>query len=99
VATGNNALEKTIKMLINDRVDLIIESPLVMKAKLHELGLTDKVVTVARLGDEIPVYIACSPAPPDRQKYVDILSEEVLQLRKNGELAKILEKYGLEDWK
>ena len=99
VATGNNALDKLIKMLLNDRVDLVLESPLVMKAKLHELGLTDKIVPVARLGEEIPVYVACSPAQPNRQKYVDILSTEMPHLRKNGELAKILDKYGLQDWK
>lgn len=43
--------------------------------------------------------IAFSPALPQSEKYAEILSAGIAELRKSGELKQILSKYGLEDWK
>jgi polar amino acid transport system substrate-binding protein len=45
------------------------------------------------------VYIAFSPGNPKSQEYAQILSKGIQQLRASGELATILKKYGMSDWK
>lgn len=71
-----------------------------MKAKLKELKLSGELVSAGRLADSSPMYIACSPANKERsKKLVNWVDEGTRKLRESGELQKIMEKYGLSDWK
>jgi len=45
------------------------------------------------------VYIAFSPFFKQSKTYAKILSDGIIKYRKNGKLQKILNKYGLKDWK
>lgn len=98
VSKGADALEKNIKKLIAGRVDLIIESPPVMNAKLAEMGLTDKITLATTLNDPSALYVACTPAKAASKEYAKLLTEGVRELRASGELANIMAKYGLKDW-
>lgn len=95
---GNNALEQNIKKLIAGRLDVVAESTMVMNAKLQELKVAGQLKSVGDLDEPYDVYIACSPAKPSSQKYVDMLSKGMEELRASGELKAILDKYGLKDW-
>ena len=99
VSKGNSALEKNIKMLLAGRVDIAIESPAVMEAKLSEMGVAGKVVELTTLNDPSGLHIACSPNKPTSELYTQQLSAGVKKLRASGELVKIMAKYGLTDWK
>jgi len=96
---GEAALENNIEKLLAGRISVIAEAPLVMNAKLKELGLQGKVRPAGRLNEGEAVYIACSPAKPRSRRLVDWFDAGIKALRRSGELAKILAKYAMTDWK
>ncbi len=96
---GKEALAKNIKMLLAGRLDVIVESQLVMEGKLAEMGNTGKIVEIAKLGEPNELYVACSPAKASSEEYARLLTDGTRALRDSGELKVILDKYGLKDWK
>ncbi len=95
---GEEALEKNIRKLLAGRISVVIEAPLVMNAKLTELGVKDKIVSAGRFNRGQGIYIACSPAKESSRKYVRWFDEGISALRKSGQLARILQRYSLRDW-
>lgn len=71
-----------------------------MKAitKLQELNLSGELVSAGTLTSSTPMYIACSPVKDISKQLVKWVDEGTRKLRKSGELAKIMAKYGLKDW-
>ncbi len=98
VINANNALEQNIKKLLAKRIDALVESDLVMSAKLRDMNLLNDIKSSGQLAEATNMYIACSPAKPGSQKLVDAFNTGLTELRQSGELARILEKYGLKDW-
>jgi polar amino acid transport system substrate-binding protein len=99
VLNANNALEQNIKKLNAGRIDALVESHLVMNAKLMEMGLLDNIVPAGALTESEPIFIACSPAKASSKTYTALFSEGIKKLRASGQLKTILGKYGLSDWK
>ena len=98
VINANNALEQNIKKLLLGRIGAVIESHLVMEAKLKSMNATNKVKSAGVLVEAENMYIACSPAKSTSKEYVKLFSGGIKELRTSGELKKILDKYGLKDW-
>ena len=98
VIKGNNALENNVKKLLAGRIDALIESHLVMEAKLKEMGKSNDIVGAGLLAEADNMYIACSPAKAQSKQLVQWFTEGLIKLRANGELQKVLSKYGLSDW-
>ncbi|GLT16922.1 hypothetical protein GCM10007938_06990 [Vibrio zhanjiangensis] len=96
---GNNALEKNIKKLQSKRIDAVIDSKLVMDAKLKEMNLTGQIVSAGTVDEQYSLYIACGPNNPKSQSIVSALDTGIKQLRSQGEVNSIMQKYGLTDWK
>ncbi|MBI2380277.1 MAG: transporter substrate-binding domain-containing protein [Gammaproteobacteria bacterium] len=96
---ADNGLEQNIKKLQAGRVNVVVESESVMKAKLADMGMSDQIRSAGTLTDPVPMYIACSPAKASSKEYARLLGEGVRQLRASGELKAILDKYGLKDWR
>lgn len=94
---GNDALEKNIKKLSAGRIDVVIESPNVMKAKLQELGLSN-MKQVGTLGEPSEMFIACSPAKASSVGYIKLIEEGTAQMRASGQLQQIMGRYGMSDW-
>ena len=99
VMKSNNALENNIKKLLAGRLDTLIESHLVMNAKLKNMGKSSDIIAAGLLAPADDMYIACSPAKAHSKKLVQWFSDGLKKLRASGELQKILTKYGLKDWK
>lgn len=99
LTVGDNALEQNIKKLAAGRIDALIESPSVFNAKLKDLHMEDQFEQAGTLSDIVDVYVACSPAKESTKTYAKLISDGTEELRQSGELAKILAKYGLKDWK
>lgn len=97
--SGDKALELNIKKLLRGRIDTTPESVYVMQAKLMEMQLSDRIVPAGTLTKGRPIYIACSPDKTITQRYIQWLDAGTKRLRASGELAKILSRYGLKDWK
>lgn len=99
VAFGNDPLERVIKKLSNDRVDVAIETGEVFWYTANKLNLKDQFSAAGLALDSEKVYIAFTPEKEKSQEYANILSEGMKELRQSGELQKIMERYGLDDWK
>ena len=98
IVTGNNALNKNIKKLLLGRIDALIEDKSVFNYHLHSTQAPDEFTDAGAAYSE-KVYIAFSPKIANSKNYAEILSNTIEELRTNGELAIILKKYGMEDWR
>ncbi|MGH1460942.1 MAG: substrate-binding periplasmic protein [Neptuniibacter sp.] len=92
-------LAKAIKLLHKKRVDALIEADPVFWYTAQTLGLQDQFKTAGRSNEPEHSYITFSPALPTSKNYAQILSAGIESLRANGDLARILSKYGLSDWR
>lgn len=99
VLGGEDALSKNILKLAANRIDTVIESVPVMRAKARELGLEDKFRLAGALAEPQPLYIACSPNKASSEELVSKVDRVTKDLRASGELKRIMRKYGLTDWK
>ena len=80
-------------------IDAIVDNEAVILHVARRMGVNDQ-IKLAGHGSEIAyIYIAFSPKRADSQRYARMLSAGVVQLRRTGQLAVILSKYGLKDWK
>lgn len=99
VMTGHQPLQRNILKLLNNRIDAIVDNEAVILNVARRMGVNDQ-IKPAGYGSEVAyIYIAFSPKRADSQRYAQLLSEGIVQLRLNGQLAEILSKYGLKDWK
>nr|BFD62196.1 ABC transporter substrate-binding protein [Bdellovibrio sp. HM001] len=99
--SGDRPLEQMIRMLNARRLDGFIENPLVLQYLTHTNHHKFENYKIAGwVEDEaVDLFIAFSPNNPHSETYADILSRGVEELRRNGELQRILNKYNLHDWK
>jgi polar amino acid transport system substrate-binding protein len=96
---GNDALTKNIRKLYAKRINTVIESVPVMRAKARELGLEGAIKLVGAFAEPQPLYIACAPDKPRSHELIELVNATTKKLRASGELEKIMQKYGLTDWK
>jgi polar amino acid transport system substrate-binding protein len=99
LSNGDNALPLLIKMLLDKRIDEIIENSMVMDHGISEFKAWDKLQDAGTDGIAYNVYIGFSPKNPRSKRYAKLLSDGIADLRKTGELNDILRKYGLVDWR
>lgn len=98
--TGENTVERNIKLTINGRTTAFLEDNQVALYNINKLGFNKQIKTAGTLGNALKVYIAFSPKLPKKQAdlYGKILTEGIEDLRASGELQTILENYNLKDW-
>lgn len=63
------------------------------------IGLLDKIKPAGYGVEPAYIYIAFSPNRPESPMLAQQLSDGIRELRSNGQLKKILDRYGLLDWK
>lgn len=93
--SGDTALDQNIKKLIAGRIDILIESGIVMSYKIKKEHLEDQ---IRRLGG-IPqgnIYIAFSPALPASAKLKQQFDEGMIKLKKTEYLPHLYKLYGLQ---
>ncbi len=93
----NMLLPRTLKLLRQKRITAFIENKYVFYYTLKHNEIKDIKEVGTRGSDKL--YIAFSPKNPRSKEYALILSEGMSEIRTSGELKKILDKYGLKDWK
>jgi polar amino acid transport system substrate-binding protein len=96
---GENPLEKNLKKLLGKRIDITIDDEVVIQFTARKMGIDGSIRNAGRLSTQNPVVIGFSPKNPKSAEYDLILSQGVENLRKTGELDKILANYGMTDWK
>ena len=95
---GKFAIEKNITALTSGKIDVIVDSKNVLDATLKKLDEANKIEFAGAATPPIKLYIACSPAIKQSQEYVSHINNGLIELRANGKLNGILNKYGLTDW-
>ncbi len=98
---GRTASEKNIKRLAAGWLDVIIEDEAVF---LFQAGKLNKRSGFRLADSEVPcsddyIYIAFSPSEAKAEEYAALLSEGIRNMRASGELAALLARYNLTDWK
>jgi polar amino acid transport system substrate-binding protein len=97
---GDAPLENNLRKLSKGRISVTVDDSLVVKATLELEKLTGAVKEAGLLGEPTPVYAGvCPQKDPAREGLGKILDSGIAKLRKTGELKKILDTYGMSDWK
>jgi polar amino acid transport system substrate-binding protein len=99
IATGESPLESNIHKLERGRLTAVLETTPVFWYTVGQLELNDRFRSAGIATEPQKAYIAFSPVNSHSAEYARILSEGIAALRASGELARILQKYHLEDWK
>lgn len=96
--SGSNASALLPDLLVAGRVDIVVDSNLVVDYAIAERQLKDKVRAAGTLSEPVEFHMACTPTNPRSTEYVRLLDEGITRLRSSGELDKIMARYGLKDW-
>ncbi|WP_415062810.1 substrate-binding periplasmic protein [Bdellovibrio sp.] len=98
--SGERPLEQVIKMLESGRLDAFIENPLALHYALKNQNLPTETLKVAGwVSAQDPfLFIGFTPNNPESKTYATIVTKGIQELRRNGNLKRILDKYNLEDW-
>lgn len=96
-ATGETPLESSFKKILARRSDVVVNNGSVMAYTLKQMDLLEA-FTVKPTGKNVPLYIGLSPKIKDAKAISNLIDNGIATSRKSGELAVLLQKYGLSDW-
>lgn len=96
---GNSAKQQNLTKMQKGRIHIFVEDSAVMAAFLKKHPKFDKIKSAGIANDGEKVFIAFSPNNTNSKQFAKDLSEGIKAMRKDGRLKKILDKYGVEDWK
>ena len=94
---GDDATQKNLQKVLNGRTDVYLDDPNMVIRVASKMGIADQIKFTGNVSPT-PHYIGFTPRKETSRKYADILGQGMKALRASGELAKILEKYGMTDW-
>lgn len=88
-----------VKKLKAKRIDVVIDDKSVLNYLAKSIGANKDLKVLSPIAPADPIYLGFSGAKEVSKTYAKDFDEGMSRLRASGELAKILEKYGLSDWK
>ena len=94
---GENPLMLNIDHLNDGKIDTIVENPFVFNYFTENKNIRDH-FEEAGCTEGDPLYIGFSPKNPRAKEFAKILENGIEELRKDGTLGKIIQKYSLKDW-
>lgn len=94
---GSSPLLDNLKNLDEKKIDTLVENPFVFNYLTERKKIRDN-YEEAGCTEGDPLYIGFSPKNPRSKEFAKILTEGIEELRKDGTIAKIIEKYSLKDW-
>ncbi len=99
VLHGGEPLKRNLTKLMNGRVQAVVDTEAAIRFFAKEMNILDQ-LDCAGYGDEPAfIYIAFSPGRAESARYAELLSQGIVAMRASGELQRILDRYGLKDWK
>ncbi len=98
VLSGQDAINRGLAMVARRRLDAFIEDRDVAAYTITQMELEQQLVVGDPVGSAIKLYIAFSSKLPQSKQYAQVLNDGIVALRASGELAQILNRYGIKDW-
>lgn len=95
--SGDNVTEDLINLLIESKIDAMVEDSNVVDYLLESKGYRNLFVYVP-LGEQSSVSIGFSPKDPLSPTYAKLIDEKLAAMRASGALADLLGRYGVRDW-
>ena len=92
--SGPHALHSNIKKLVKGRIDFTVDEVSVLTYTSNQLNLKHKIKPIHTISS-VPLYLGFSPKDPKGKEYAALASKTLRQMKKDGTLAKIFEKYGV----
>jgi len=99
IATGDTPLESNMGKLLYGRIQGIVADKNVFRYVADQKGISDSFYYGGSLTSGVPLYVAFSPHLESSKDYSKMWTDGLIRLRQTGELAILLSKYGLADWK
>lgn len=97
--SGDYPLTNNIKKLLAGKIDATTVTSTTMLYTAKKMGVLEKIQPAGTAGLGRKVYLVFSPAKQSSRQFAKLLDEGLREMRTNGELGKILDRYGLSDWK
>lgn len=97
LVSGDHATGDLIKLLLDKKVDGIVEDATVIEYTLSQMGM-DGLFDLIPVSEKSQIFLVFSPKVTNGQALADALDAGVAELRASGRLAEILRAYGLKDW-
>lgn len=97
--SGNQALLRIFQMIARGRTDATAEDSMVAAYLLQNSGLKQSIDNAGCYQGSLDFYVGFSPHNPASAARARILGEAMAELRSSGQLARILGRYGLVDWR
>jgi polar amino acid transport system substrate-binding protein len=97
--SGNKALLRIFKMIELGRTQATAEDSMVATYLLQTSGLKQRIGNVGCYPGHLDFYVGFAPNNPQSAERARHLTQTMSELRSSGELAKILARYGLTDWR
>lgn len=94
---GERSTANLLKLLENGYIDILLEDKNIFD--FHTKNVNSRVLAEGGMLPPDQLYIGFSPNNKHAQKYADLVSSGIAEMRETGELANILADYGLSDWK
>lgn len=97
IYTGDSPLPEAIRELKEGAIVAMPETMTVFIWNVRELGYATNDFRMAYVHEGDDFFVAFAPSETGR-RYAKLFDEGIAQLRKSGEFARILQRYGLSDW-
>lgn len=98
LVTGEQMVERNLNMLLSEHIDVYLETEYVAFYTAKKLGLDQHFRIAGEQGSSTPLFIGFSPQSKSSAGYAREFDRGVRKLRRNGQLQKLLNKYGIKDW-
>ncbi len=99
IVNRDDPLDLALRDLVAHRVDVLVDDPNVVTAAAARLGIAGRIRPAGQLPESLDLYFACTPAGERGSTILDKLNAGIRRLRASGELAAILARYGMKDWR
>ncbi len=94
VAKGTTPLKDNIDRLLNGKIDILVESKVVMDYTIRNERLSDKIVWAGSAPQDY-VYLAFSPALPQSKQLAAVYDAAIRSMKTNGRLKQFYASYGM----
>ncbi len=98
LAAGETPLDQCMKKLDAGRITAVVEDRNVFNLAAANSSFKDSFEDAGTSAEKIKLYMAFSSKNPKAKEYASILEKGWTDMRKSGELKKILDKYNAKDW-